>query len=159
VSPEIRIGDAEREAAVAALGEHYAAGRLTKEEYDERAERAWAARVSSTLTPLFADLPAPHWNRPTMASTMASAPSSRRPAGSPRRAGFHLPLLPMLAIFVGVALLVGHFWVFWVLLGLYWWAGRSFRQARRREWRTRYGDVPGWVQDWHRQGRSHHRGC
>ena len=36
--PELRIGDAEREAAVTALGEHYAAGRLTKEEYDERAD-------------------------------------------------------------------------------------------------------------------------
>ena len=34
--PELRIGDAEREAAVTALGEHYAAGRLTKDEYDER---------------------------------------------------------------------------------------------------------------------------
>ena len=38
--PELRIGDDEREAAVTALGEHYAAGRLTKDEYDERAERA-----------------------------------------------------------------------------------------------------------------------
>ena len=36
--PELRIGDDDREAAVTALGEHYAAGRLTKEEYDERAD-------------------------------------------------------------------------------------------------------------------------
>jgi hypothetical protein len=40
---EMRIGDAEREAAVTALGEHFAAGRLTKEEYDERSGRAWTA--------------------------------------------------------------------------------------------------------------------
>ena len=156
---EIRIGDAEREAAVAALGEHYAAGRLTKEEYDERAEQAWAARASSALTPLFVDLPAPHWNRPTMASTTSTGPSyNRRPArgatGQVRRAGFHLPLLPMLAIFVGVALLIGHFWVFWLLLGLFWWSGRAFRQARRSEWRARCSDVPGWVQDLHHQARS-----
>ena len=41
--PEMRISDAEREAAATALGEHYAAGRLTKEEYDERAAVAYAA--------------------------------------------------------------------------------------------------------------------
>ena len=55
--PELRIGDSEREAAVAALGDHYAAGRLTKEEYDERAARAWEARTRSALWPLFSDLP------------------------------------------------------------------------------------------------------
>lgn len=55
--PDLRIGDAEREAAVAALGEHYAAGRLTKEEFDERSDRAYAARTRSALWPLFADLP------------------------------------------------------------------------------------------------------
>jgi len=53
----MRIGDAEREAAVAALGEHYAAGRLTKEEFDERTDRAYAARTRSALWPLFVDLP------------------------------------------------------------------------------------------------------
>jgi hypothetical protein len=54
---ELRIGDREREAAVDALGEHYAAGRLTREEYDERADAAWQARTGSALAPLFADLP------------------------------------------------------------------------------------------------------
>jgi dihydropyrimidinase len=31
--PQLRIGDAERDSAATALGEHYAAGRLTKEEF------------------------------------------------------------------------------------------------------------------------------
>ena len=62
--PELRIGDQEREAAISALGEHYASGRLTKEEYDERAEQAFAARTSSALWPLFADLPRPEAARP-----------------------------------------------------------------------------------------------
>lgn len=56
-SPELRITDADRDAAVEALGEHYLVGRLTKEEYDERAARASAARTASDLRPLFADLP------------------------------------------------------------------------------------------------------
>lgn len=54
---DLRIGDSDREAAVSALGEHYAAGRLTKEEYDERSDIVWAARTGSDLGPLFADLP------------------------------------------------------------------------------------------------------
>ena len=149
---EVRIGDAEREAAVAALGDHYAAGRLTKEESDDRAEQAWVARTASALAPLFADLPSPHGDRPRPSPV---APRPTPSARSTRWSGFRPPLLPMLAIFVGVALLTGHFWVFWLLLGLYWWSGRSFRQARRAEWRSRCADVPGWVQDWQRQ--SHYR--
>jgi hypothetical protein len=150
MSPEMRIGDAEREAAVSALGEHYAAGRLTKEEYDERAERAWAARTASQLAPLFADLPAPHG-----APGRSSAPTTAKPPLPASRAhGFRVPLLPVLAIFVGVALLVGHFWVFWLLLGAFWWTTRSARHAaRRREWQARYGSMQGWVQDWQRRGR------
>ena len=54
---EIRIGDAEREQAVSALGEHYLAGRITQEEYDERAAAAWTAKTVSQLQPLFWDLP------------------------------------------------------------------------------------------------------
>lgn len=56
---ELRVGDREREAAITALGEHYAAGRLGKDEYDERAAAALAARTRGGLTPLFADLPGP----------------------------------------------------------------------------------------------------
>jgi hypothetical protein len=53
----LRVGDEEREAAAAMLGEHYAAGRITKDEYDERVEQVWAARFGADLRPLFADLP------------------------------------------------------------------------------------------------------
>ena len=56
--PQVRIGDAERDQAVTALGEHFVAGRLSKEELDERADAAWAARTSGDLAPLFRDLPA-----------------------------------------------------------------------------------------------------
>ena len=57
VPAQVRIGDAERESAVTALGEHYAAGRLTKDEFDDRAGVAWSARTSGDLAPLFTDLP------------------------------------------------------------------------------------------------------
>ncbi|HUA30142.1 MAG TPA: DUF1707 domain-containing protein, partial [Streptosporangiaceae bacterium] len=38
--PDLRIGDAEREAAAASLREHYAQGRLTLEEFNERLDAA-----------------------------------------------------------------------------------------------------------------------
>lgn len=53
----IRIGDAERDSAASVLSEHYAAGRLTKAEYDERLEAVWAARYNTDLGELFTDLP------------------------------------------------------------------------------------------------------
>jgi hypothetical protein len=92
-SSRLRVGDAEREAAVAALGEHFAAGRLTPEELDERSSAAWAARTGGDLTVLFADLPQPH------AGGTQPRPVTRRP----RRARF--PLVPALALALGVALL------------------------------------------------------
>ena len=55
--PHIRASDAERAAVAEALGRHLSAGRLTVPEYDERLERAYAARTLGELAPLTADLP------------------------------------------------------------------------------------------------------
>jgi hypothetical protein len=76
----LRIGDAERDEACRALGEHFAAGRLTRAEFDERTTTAWAARTRAELRPLFADLPAPHgdgYSRPAPSGVVA-APQRRR---------------------------------------------------------------------------------
>jgi hypothetical protein len=54
---EPRIGDAEREVATARLGDHFAAGRLDHEEYDERLDAIWSARTTGDLDQLFEDLP------------------------------------------------------------------------------------------------------
>jgi uncharacterized protein DUF1707 len=116
--PELRIGDSEREAAVAALGDHYAAGRLSKEEYDERAARAWEARTRSALWPLFSDLPRPAAQSSAQSSTKWSArdtsgssASSHRQQPRWRFAG----LLPLLMIF-GLVMLLTHFWLLPVVL-------------------------------------------
>jgi Domain of unknown function (DUF1707) len=55
--PDLRIGDADREAVAAALREHYAQGRLTLEEFNQRIEAAFAAAMRSQLTMLTRDLP------------------------------------------------------------------------------------------------------
>ncbi|WP_199434899.1 DUF1707 domain-containing protein [Qaidamihabitans albus] len=56
----LRIGTAEREEAGRVLGDHLAEGRLTMDEYEERAATAMAAHTRAELRPLFEDLPAPH---------------------------------------------------------------------------------------------------
>jgi hypothetical protein len=66
-----RIGNGEREAAVAALQVHRTAGRLDSTEYEERSVQANQARTWADLTPLFADLPEPH---PRPGATPAGTP-------------------------------------------------------------------------------------
>jgi hypothetical protein len=55
---DVRVSDAERDQAIAELSEHFEAGRLTQEEFEDRAGRALRARTGSDLAELFADLPA-----------------------------------------------------------------------------------------------------
>ena len=59
-SDALRIGTAEREAAVRFLGEHMSEGRLSLEEYEERAAASLEARTRGELKSLFKDLPAPY---------------------------------------------------------------------------------------------------
>ncbi|WP_436491886.1 DUF1707 SHOCT-like domain-containing protein [Actinokineospora sp. HUAS TT18] len=54
----LRVGTAEREAAIAELGDHFAAGRLEVDEYEQRCGIAANARTQAELRALFDDLPA-----------------------------------------------------------------------------------------------------
>ena len=56
--PRIRASDDDRERAVALLREHHAAGRLTVEEFNERLDKAYAAKTLGDLDELMSDLPA-----------------------------------------------------------------------------------------------------
>lgn len=69
----IRIGNAEREQAVQALGEHFAQGRLEPHEFEERTTAAYTARTAAELQRLFVDLPQPG----------GGPPARQVPAGSP----------------------------------------------------------------------------
>jgi len=55
--PGIRASDEDRSRTAAALGEHYAAGRLTLEEFQERLDKTYAAATLGELDRLMADLP------------------------------------------------------------------------------------------------------
>jgi len=54
---DIRVSDAERDQAIAELSEHFQAGRLTQDEFDDRSGHALKARTGGDLGGLFADLP------------------------------------------------------------------------------------------------------
>ncbi|MFI9010796.1 DUF1707 domain-containing protein [Actinosynnema sp. NPDC053489] len=57
---QVRIGDHQREAAISALNDHFAAGRLEIGEYEQRVGYASAAQSAQELAALFHDLPQPH---------------------------------------------------------------------------------------------------
>ncbi|CAN5584130.1 hypothetical protein BH10ACT10_BH10ACT10_15760 [soil metagenome] len=140
--PELRIGDDDREAAVTALGEHYAAGRLTKDEYDERSQRAWDARTRSALTPLFADLPRAQ-------ARAATTPS--RPGPEPTRPGHPgwwagARFLPVLVV-VGVLVVLTHLPVFRLLIAAWTFLARSGRHWPHRHHQAGQAGHPGrgWV--------------
>ncbi len=69
----IRASDADRDRTVAALREHLAAGRLTTEEFDERLDKAYAAKTLGELDALMVDLPKTGLEQPPDASLHRAA--------------------------------------------------------------------------------------
>lgn len=59
---DVRMGDADREAVAAQLREHYADGRLTLDELNERLDQTFAAKTRGELDAVMRDLP--HVARP-----------------------------------------------------------------------------------------------
>ena len=124
----VRIGDAERDQAVAMLSEHFVAGRLTQDEFEERSEHATRARYTDDLAPLFDDLPDPGelqlvegpW------SPRAVRPRQRRPGPPPA----FMMLAPILMI--GLVITAITLTAPWLLWGLFWIA--LFSGAHRNRW-------------------------
>ncbi|MBA3780384.1 MAG: DUF1707 domain-containing protein [Nocardioides sp.] len=114
MSPALRIGDADRERAAGDLAEHFAHGRLTNDEYDERLDAIWTARTAADLAPLFEDLPR---------QQPAPVPQRRQP-----RTGFSwsrlraVPFFPALALLIVLSMVTG--FPFWVLIFFLVFAGK-----------------------------------
>lgn len=53
----VRVGDAERDASAAQLREHFADGRLTLDELNERLDQTFAAKTKADLNTVMRDLP------------------------------------------------------------------------------------------------------
>jgi Domain of unknown function (DUF1707) len=74
---DLRVSDADRDQALAELSEHFQAGRLTLEEFDERSGQALKAKTARELTGLFTDLPAGQ-ARALSTGTAAAVPEARQ---------------------------------------------------------------------------------
>lgn len=57
MNDSLRAADRDRDEIAGVLREHYAQGRLTLEEFNERSTAAYAAKTMGELRPLVADLP------------------------------------------------------------------------------------------------------
>jgi hypothetical protein len=95
-----RVGDAEREAVAGQLREHYAAGRLTIDEFRARLDAAYSAATASGLSRVTADLPAAG---PSPAAGAArGATGVARPGPAPGPARRHPGRLAALLVFTGL---------------------------------------------------------
>ncbi len=123
----LRIGDAERDQAVAVLSDHFVAGRLTQDEFEERSGQATRARYTDDLEPLFADLPDP--SEPAMPAWAPGRPA--RPMRVRQRPPAFLFLAPILMIGLVVAAIT--FTAPWILWMFFWIAlfSRPFNHHHR----------------------------
>jgi Domain of unknown function (DUF1707) len=99
-----RLSAAERDQAIAWLSEHFQAGRLTREEFEELSGRALQARTAGELSVLFTGLP-----ENTAAVPAVGGPGAGRPwrlsPGSVRGAG-RRPTVSILILCVIAAIIL-----------------------------------------------------
>ena len=108
---EMKASDADRDAVLSELSEHFQAGRLTSAEFDERAGQALAARTWGELRDLLRYLP-------TAWAGSTATPSAAPPERSPGRPAL-VPAAALAGIAIAVAVSVGvahDIWSFWWVL-------------------------------------------
>lgn len=151
---EIRVGDAEREVALSALGDHMSDGRLDIEEYGERTAKVATAKTRGDLVALFADLPEPKprfGSGPVAPATPPPYQPAVAPATQPAAGGWEnrpaaqrafaalVPISGILSLVLFLFLLKG-FWPIFFLPLLVTVVGGSL-----------------WGDDWRRDRRDHER--
>jgi len=126
----VRVGDADRDAVTAQLREHYADGRLTLEELNERLDQAFAAKTKADLNTVMRDLPQatrpaagmPHggtaWQGPAWPGPMATKPGQDYGNGgwggsqvNQRRCGQRSAFAPLMGL-VWLVLILGSVFLF-----------------------------------------------
>ncbi|MDQ2814327.1 MAG: DUF1707 domain-containing protein [Actinomycetota bacterium] len=113
----MRVGDADRDVTAAQLREHYADGRLTLDELNERLDQTFAAKTKADLNTVLRDLPhavptwpqAPAW--PTPVATRSSWDYSHGHGDQGQRQSSRRP-------FAAAATLMSLVW-FFVILGAF----------------------------------------
>jgi hypothetical protein len=133
----MRIGDTEREQALAALGEHMSAGRLTIDEYGERSAKVTAARTRGDLVELFTDLPDPKPGsapQPQPAAAPAQPPAKVAGAEVAQGGGARVSMATISAASWPVAIAIGLFTRQWEVMAvpvlLSWFTGALWGRGR-----------------------------
>ncbi|MGC0364951.1 hypothetical protein ABH922_002935 [Rhodococcus sp. 27YEA15] len=128
--PDIRIGTAEREQALDLLGRHFAAGRLTVDEFDTRSAVVTSAVTRNELAPVFADLPA-------ATPSAASADNADAKVGrgfDPDWGGRIMAVIPILAV---ILFFVTGTWLWFLAIplagALLFGADRERKRDRKRD--------------------------
>lgn len=129
---QLRVGDAEREAAINALNRHFAEGRLSQTEHDERTSAALTARTYADLDRLFTDLPVLAPPLPARVGVRASA--------SDALARLLQGGLAVMIVVMATLMVVGR--LSWVALFVLMVLAARFTHAGRRRGRGRSGPPP-----------------
>jgi Domain of unknown function (DUF1707) len=111
----VRASDQERERVAQEIREHYAAGRLTEEELDERVQSAYRAQTHEQLQALMADLP----QLPATAAQQRAELVARRRHLQRRllqQTGGGLGLFVLCVVVWAASGAHGQFWPVWVAL-------------------------------------------
>lgn len=111
--PHLRCADADRERVVEELREHYAAGRLTLEEFQERSDTAYAAKTFGDLAGITSDLPAAALEPVPRRSAPRISPGVRRAWGSWFTVSLICTVIWLLSVLSGGELV--YFWPMWVM--------------------------------------------
>ena len=101
-NPEMRVGDAERDAVVMRLREAFAEGRLDQAELDDRLGRAHLAKTNADLSFLTADLPSPALASPATTAPLDTETEKAEKDRRDRRSAW--------ASWLGVGVLVNIIW-------------------------------------------------
>ncbi len=109
---EVRIADADRDAASARVREAFAEGRLTQAELETRLETIYNAKTAADLSPAFQGLPRPAAPPVPMSQRASSSMSQVLPAISPFL--FVCVLVTVIWALTGA----DSFWPKWVYLGM-----------------------------------------
>ncbi|MFQ6328810.1 DUF1707 domain-containing protein [Nocardia sp. CWNU-33] len=127
--PEIRIGTAEREQAMQRLSDHFAAGRLSVAEFDERSAVVAAAMTRGDLDTVFVDLP-----EPVAATAVPAKHDTGFMAEWPERVMAVIPIVAVILFFLT------HSWLWFLaipLMGALLYGNRHDRGRDRRRDRGR----------------------
>ena len=121
--PEIRAGDADREAVIERLRANVSDGRLTMDEFEDRVALVWMARTFGDLDRITDDLPVPASMHPPARPPRPSGPPVRhRPKPDDDSVRKVAATFVMISIFLIVIWFLtsgagSYFWPIWPMLG------------------------------------------